>query len=585
MLLVLDSSGSMAEPAGGGTTKIRAAKQALGTVIDELPDEAVVGLRVYGATVFSKKHKGACTDSQLVVEPSTDNREELREAIASYEPYGETPIGYALQEAADDLGDEGPRSIVLLSDGVATCDPSPCQVAKDLTAAGIDLRIDVVGLGVDGAAREQLRCIAAHGNGTYYNADSAGDITRTLTHVSSRSARPFSLAGQPVTGTDDPATAPVITPGQWVDVLGGKGSAEATRYYQVERTIPGSTIHATVTTRGTVDTWDEVTIKLLNVLGEECAQEKSYRTVDQYAVLSAQAAVGVGAGLSDLSEECTAGDHVVVEVTRSGVAADTSAPIALLVHEEPPAVDTETLPEALNDWSFVEPAKSEEPRPLVAGASFADAPRIESGTYSLDIVPGESQLVRVPLEWGQRLTVRATFPVVPEVEELTGVQGPFADMRFYSPLHGDVPMGGEQKGNTITPGTAAGQLWGSSPEVRYRNRELSSGGSAYLPGDYFIGISMNEAVDGDTWLLPYTLTVEILGQPAGEPTYAEAPAPTETAPSPTTEPKEASRERQPRTAPVASQDGGMLGWVVAGVLLVALLGMLAWMRRSRGRTG
>ena len=71
MILVLDSSGSMAEPAGGGTSKIEAARQALGTVVDGLPDEAYVGLRVYGATVFSRDQKGACTDSQLVVDPGT----------------------------------------------------------------------------------------------------------------------------------------------------------------------------------------------------------------------------------------------------------------------------------------------------------------------------------------------------------------------------------------------------------------------------------------------------------------------------------------------------------------------------------
>ena len=55
MILVLDSSGSMAEPASGGSTRIAAAKRALTEVVRRLPGESNVGLRVYGATVFDKE--------------------------------------------------------------------------------------------------------------------------------------------------------------------------------------------------------------------------------------------------------------------------------------------------------------------------------------------------------------------------------------------------------------------------------------------------------------------------------------------------------------------------------------------------
>ena len=42
--------------------------------------------------------------------------------------------GSALKGAAEDLGTEGKRTIVLLSDGEPTCSPDPCKVAKDLRA-------------------------------------------------------------------------------------------------------------------------------------------------------------------------------------------------------------------------------------------------------------------------------------------------------------------------------------------------------------------------------------------------------------------------------------------------------------------
>jgi len=88
MVLVLDSSGSMKERTGAGETKIAAAREALTAVIGSLPDEQAVGLRVYGAEVFSRDDPGACTDSRLVVPVETGNRDRLREAVGRYTPYG-----------------------------------------------------------------------------------------------------------------------------------------------------------------------------------------------------------------------------------------------------------------------------------------------------------------------------------------------------------------------------------------------------------------------------------------------------------------------------------------------------------------
>ncbi len=60
MVMVLDSSGSMAEKDGSGSTRIAAARKAVGTVVDALPDGYPTGLRVYGAD----KPKG-CDDTRL----------------------------------------------------------------------------------------------------------------------------------------------------------------------------------------------------------------------------------------------------------------------------------------------------------------------------------------------------------------------------------------------------------------------------------------------------------------------------------------------------------------------------------------
>ena len=104
LVLLLDSSGSMAEPAPGGGTKIDAAKDALRDVVEQLPETADVGMRVFGAKVFSRTDPGACLDTQNVVPVGPLDRDRLDAAVAKYEPYGETPIGNALRGAARDLG-------------------------------------------------------------------------------------------------------------------------------------------------------------------------------------------------------------------------------------------------------------------------------------------------------------------------------------------------------------------------------------------------------------------------------------------------------------------------------------------------
>jgi hypothetical protein len=106
------------------------------------------------------------------------------------------------------------------------------------------------------------------------------------------------------------------------------------------------------------------------------------------------------------------------------------------------------------------------------------------------------------------------------VEELTGIQGPFADVKMYGSLTGGIAgafVGTD--GNTIMPGSEAGELTAMSPVVGYRNREAYDADGSYLPGDYYLVISANASADGDSWVQPYKLAVEVLGEPSPGPTY------------------------------------------------------------------
>lgn len=574
MILVLDASGSMAEPAAGGTTKIEAAKQALGTVVDGLPEEAYVGLRVYGAKVFSRDQKGACTDSQLVVDPGTDNRDQLRTALARYEPYGETPIGYALRKAARDLGGESTRSIVLVSDGIATCEPDPCVVAGELAESGIDLQIDVVGLSVDAGARAQLRCVAAKGNGTYYDAEDADDIVESLETATDRALRPFALDGIPLAGGDATDPTPVEV-GLWSDKVGTTPQTSE-RWFSYTRTIPGSTVRVGLSSLGgDPGEWDTVQLATSTPTGDPCGTDSGMKSIVSAELLGTEVAAGGPLG----PEGCATSDEVLIKVSRSMAGLGRGAsPFSLQVVEEPPA-DSTALPEQ-DTWSDIvldPPTTTGKPTDVIGGDSFATAPVLTDGAYRGSIVPGETQAFRVELGYGQKLSVRLrTPPASPSLREEVGFRGPFASVQVFSPMRGRVAMSGEGI-NTTGFGTAdsSGQLGAQTPEVRFNNRDSAAMLSTSLPGYYYVVYAADADVEGDTYEMPFRLDLQVRGEESGAPEYVDgqalvtgtdaplgAPATASTerteepTDEPTDEPTEGSTTDPDATAEAGAQDTG-----------------------------
>lgn len=167
VLLIMDASGSMGRVDDRGVRLIDGAKDALTTLVSAVPEGAPIGLRVYGHRVAEPDEAGGCADTELVVPVGPLRRDEMNEAIGSFDALGYTPIGASLQAAAEDLGGAG--TIVLVSDGEDTCaPPDPCEIAAELLAAGFDLRVESIGFFVDDeVARGQLQCIAATTGGSY----------------------------------------------------------------------------------------------------------------------------------------------------------------------------------------------------------------------------------------------------------------------------------------------------------------------------------------------------------------------------------------------------------------------------------
>lgn len=254
ILVIMDVSGSMERKDARGTKLIDGARQAVRRLVAEAPPKTPVGLRLYGQTYRGASKGPGCRDTRLVVPiaPLSASGRSINAAVGRATPTGFTPIGYSLQQAAKDFPPEGQRTIVLVSDGEDTCgNPAPCTIARRLNAKGIDVRVDTVGLFLQGnqKARRQLQCVAAATGGRYYPADDTAALTDRLTTASQRAVARFRASGREVDGGPAATQATAVRPR--TDYVDDLRPGEA-RFYSFPAGT-GQVVDATLTEDGAVE--------------------------------------------------------------------------------------------------------------------------------------------------------------------------------------------------------------------------------------------------------------------------------------------------------------------------------------------
>jgi Ca-activated chloride channel family protein len=189
VMVILDASGSMGKEAGGAT-QMDAAKSAITNFVSGLPENANVGLRIYGQEGTGNKadKELSCNSSKLIYPIGKYNQAGFNQALAKAKPAGWTPIQLALNEAQKDLasytGDKNTNIVYLVSDGVSTCDDDPIEAAKKLYDSNITPIVNVIGFNVDHEGQKQLKSIADATKGTYQDVQNAEGLQEELDQAS-----------------------------------------------------------------------------------------------------------------------------------------------------------------------------------------------------------------------------------------------------------------------------------------------------------------------------------------------------------------------------------------------------------------
>ncbi|SLN44415.1 von Willebrand factor type A domain protein [Falsiruegeria litorea R37] len=189
-ILVLDGSGSMWGQIDG-TAKITIAQDVVQDLLTALPSEQSLGLTVYG-----HRRKGDCSDIETLVTPGSGTRDQIADAVRAIKPKGKTPMADAVVAAAQALRHtEEAATVILVSDGIETCAPDVCAVARKLEETGVNFTAHVVGFDVtDPEALAQMQCLADETGGTFRSAANASELAAALTTVA---AAPPELEPEP----------------------------------------------------------------------------------------------------------------------------------------------------------------------------------------------------------------------------------------------------------------------------------------------------------------------------------------------------------------------------------------------------
>ncbi len=201
-ILILDASGSMWGKIQG-KAKIEIAREAIAQIVEGLDKNLHLGLMVYG-----HRKRGDCADIEMLIPPGPVDKAAFVKTVNALVPRGRTPLTGSLIQAAQVLKNtEQKATVILVSDGIETCDQDPCLAVKELESLGINFTAHVVGFDLGSDEQDAIRCIAETSGGEFLAAADAPTLLNALATALVKTADPQAAA--PVV---KPAPMPVPVP-------------------------------------------------------------------------------------------------------------------------------------------------------------------------------------------------------------------------------------------------------------------------------------------------------------------------------------------------------------------------------------
>lgn len=194
--IIFDASGSMekeTDRAYSRELKVRIARDEIKSFVARLGRRP--GLKV-ALRVFGTERERRCEDVRLLQEfaPVSDDMLARIDTI-SPAPFGMTPIARSLELALDDfmgIDEESPnKAVLLITDGIETCDGDVDGAVSKISAANVDLRIHIVGFDVldwEDPAQKKLQEAAKATGGEVMSPKTREELEEDLASIAEKEA-------------------------------------------------------------------------------------------------------------------------------------------------------------------------------------------------------------------------------------------------------------------------------------------------------------------------------------------------------------------------------------------------------------
>jgi hypothetical protein len=259
--IIFDGSGSMWGQLEDESYKIHVAKSVLQEFVSRDFPGRELALRAYG-----HRRERDCDDTELVVpfSPPATAADRFRAFLQRINPLGRTPITKSLRAALQDFG-EREGEIILISDGIETCNDDPCALMNEWRSKNVAVRVHVVGFGVEEKEKAALQCIADAAGTEYHDAQTAESLAGGLSSIYAQSITSgFRLIGRDPAGNTVRVEGRLAANSKAFDVRShARNQVDAGEYELVAgiRTANGS-LYQPITTRASVSEEGETVLEV-----------------------------------------------------------------------------------------------------------------------------------------------------------------------------------------------------------------------------------------------------------------------------------------------------------------------------------
>ncbi len=175
IMFIYDGSGSMWGEMEG-KTKHEIARDVLLSTVESFDKSQGIGLVAYG-----HRNEKDCDDVEELIPLESINRVELINAVNTIKPTGRTPLARSASMVLSKLESSNTSAtIILITDGIESCDGKICDVVKEAKEKGIEFKLHIVGFGLKGEDTSELQCAASTSGGEYFDADNSDMLKEYL---------------------------------------------------------------------------------------------------------------------------------------------------------------------------------------------------------------------------------------------------------------------------------------------------------------------------------------------------------------------------------------------------------------------